>query len=84
MALKNYTGKIYELLKNCLPDDKKVADRYEEEKLFDSPFYHEFMECELTREIFSEYFTKKLFNCSCVTAFVSTLIPLSAVRSKLK
>ena len=55
MALKNYTGKIYELLKNCLPDDKKVADRYEEEKLFDSPFYHEFMECELTREIFSEY-----------------------------
>ena len=37
----------------------RFTDRYEEEKLFDSPFYHEFMECELTREIFSEYFSKE-------------------------
>ena len=59
MALKNYTGKIYELLKNCSPDDERITKRYEEEKLFDSPFYHEFMECELTRDIFIEYFSKE-------------------------
>lgn len=59
MALKTYTGKIYELLKNCMPDDKRIAKRYYEEKLFDSPFYREFMECELTKDIFSEYFSEE-------------------------
>lgn len=59
MALKNYTGKIYGLLAKCVPDDKRITDRYEEEKLFDSPFYYEFTECELTREIFIEYFSKE-------------------------
>lgn len=58
MAVKNFTGKIYELLKNCSPDDKRISDRYEVEKLFDSPFYHEFVECELTSKVFSEYFSK--------------------------
>lgn len=59
MAVKNFTGKIYELLRNCSPDDKRISDRYEVEKLFDSQFYYEFMECELTREIFLEYFSKE-------------------------